>query len=240
MKTKTLNLLLLLLIAGSTNSCKKEKKCESEICELEGKYRIEVKVSKRLPLLPNIPDGLDTTRYVRQEIFYSRNQILLDTGANVCCSPNIVGWQRQCPPLEYTFTGVEIIKENGNYYIKGGSTFNLPIIIKEDEISYNVIRDSFLGNGIFAMQRHSNSTSQDPYYTSYNTSFRVFLLNLKKNGDNRFSGTWIINEALTCGMVFPGHGEVISFPGSKPYRPPQFPNEYTTVEFAEVIFVKED
>ncbi len=230
LKTTT-SLLLLSLIAGSINSCKKKEKYESEICELEGKYRIEVKVSKRLPLLPNIPDNLDTTRYVREKIFYSQNyfynhnQILLDTGENVCCEVNVGGWQRQCPPVEYIFTGVEIIKENNNYYIKGrediSPTFNLPLVIKKDEVSYNVIRDSFPGNGVFIMDRHRSGD----YFTSYNAAFRVYSLSLKNNKNDTLVGTWIINEAIRCEIKFPTSNDMY---------------EYSIVEFAEVTFVKED
>ncbi|MCO6494412.1 MAG: hypothetical protein J5I91_01855 [Bacteroidetes bacterium] len=220
MKTKTLktatNLLILLLIAGSINSCKKEKESP-----LEGRYKVEVKVTKRLPLLAGIPNDNDYPQESYEDLY---GYVLLDTGANVCCRQ----YYSHICPMEYTLEGVKIIKEKGLYYIKSREWFtvpmgervyfDLPLTINNNEISYDLHRNPPL-EGPFLFDNNNFSSSE-----KWPWQFIWFSLNLKKKGNETLTGTWIFHDiSEECAMQFPISKNVY---------------KYNMVEFAEVTFTK--
>ncbi|MCO6494414.1 MAG: hypothetical protein J5I91_01865 [Bacteroidetes bacterium] len=230
LKTTT-SLLLLSLIAGSINSCKKNEKNQEKEIPLEGRYKVEVKVTKRLPLMSSVPENIDSFPYTYKENFYNQNQRLLDTGANVCCEsfgPWNQWYKRNCPPLEYVITGLEIVKENGVYCFKSEwydgigrkISFSLPLTLNGDKVSYDLLSD--LGEERrFTWDTHKITTNTE---NGYPYGLRMLSLNLeKKREDGALVGIWIFQEHSSCKILFPVSG---------------VPYDYSLVEFAEVTFTK--
>ncbi len=214
----TINLLLLLLIAGSVNSCKKEKEIP-----IEGKYRIEVKVSKRLPLVGYLSDfdSIDFPHLIIQ------GHVIYKNSSNICCSGI---YNAYTCPMNYTLENVKILKEEDKYYlesIEAYSTlgkrylFDLPLAVSDDNISYYLERDSFPdGNFMF-------NIFSDVFGGTRMPSIKWLSLELKRDNTGIFEGNFVF---VMTDSTFDDYCSV------------QLPNgetkKYNMCEFAEVTFTK--
>ncbi len=222
MKTNTLsttiNLLLLLLIAGSTNSCKKEKETP-----IEGRYKVEVKVTKRLPMVGYLSSS-DTIDFPHMII---HGHIFYESSSNVCCAGmyNSV----DCP-MEYNLEGVEIIKREGKYYLESREAYStmgvklryhLPLTISDNTISYDLARDTSFPDGLLYEFDVDNRL---PSGKMWPIAIKKWLsLELKKKGGNIFVGSWRnLPHMHYCTIQLP-NGET---------------RGYSMSEFADVTFTK--
>lgn len=221
MKTNTLktaiNLLILLLIAGSTNSCKKEKETP-----IEGRYKVEVKVTKRLPMVGHLSsfDTIDFPYLIVQD------HVIYESDSNICCSGR---YYKYTCPMKYTLENIEILKKENKHYLRGIEAystlgkrylFDLPLTISNNSISYYLTRDSF-PDGQFMFDIFS-----DVFGGTRMPSIKWLSLELKRNNAGVFIGSFIfIMTDYTfdyCNIELP-NGEA---------------RGYNMCEFAEVTFTK--
>ncbi len=210
----TIQLLTISLVAFFTNSCKKDS-----MNNLQGIYNIEVKVTVRKFTLRNAHS--DSISLVHQSI--GKHIVIENDLTNICCAGSPVVY---CP-RKYKLQGVEIIKDNGNYFIKGldvevGSNKPLqylPLQINKDEVNYDLNKDA-LSERLFHFGFHVSPDNAG----RYPKTLQWFSLQLKKQDDRTLKGTWVfLDRWYECSRL-----EI----SNKSFE------ETSMCEFAEVTFTK--